>query len=308
MKKLFSILTISAFLLVGANSAMACWGWCPKDVTATGNYEGQARDYDSDYENRGNERAFAEGAGGPGAYVSTYANGYGYAQEMGFILGEGDADAWAWTKDYGKTSKAGAGAKVDGELIAGGEAFGLFGNREWVQGHTYFEGEVYQGHHAEESGYAAGFIRGGNQSYASFETMPDYFGDTGRGAAFAIGCEGGNEIKTKGMTEVSIDPYGQYRSIKGHTEQETTMTGRNGIANASVWGDGGVGGMISNQNGAYAGGAAEFNYSGNATRANGQADFSAKIKDTGNSTSITVFGSSSASLSGTPEFCGRIDK
>ena len=70
-------------------------------------------------------------------------------------------------------------------------------------------------------------------------------------------------------------------------------------------GQGGVGGYISNPNGAYAAGSAEYAYNGSATRAGGQADFSAKIKDTGHSTSISVFGSSSAFMSGTPDQCGR---
>jgi hypothetical protein len=242
MKKILSVLTVSAFLFVCANSAIAgCWGWCPKDVTATGHYAGQAYDYEYDSEHRGNDESFGAASGGPGAVVDTYANGYGYAQQSGFILGDGDADAWAWTKDRGLESKAGSGAKVGGSLIAGGEAVGLFGNRETVTGHTYFSGEVQQGNHAEESGYSYGsHIMGGNTSYATMVTNNDYFSDSGRGFAAAGGIESCNELKTVGKTEVSIDPYGQYRSIKGTTETETTTQARNGISTSymdgSWWG------------------------------------------------------------------------
>jgi hypothetical protein len=210
----------------------------------------------------------------------------------GFITGTATPKAWAWSKDYGRTSMAGAGAVFEGSAFSMGYAFGREGCPEWVSSDLFISGEVYQRNWAGETGYSAGGISGGNESGASF-TAGDFDLDVGNGFAFDMNYVSAKAI-TKGMTQVSIDPYGNYRSISGFTENFAQVMPGCGatLYESSVYGSGGLSGIIGNGP-SYGAGDVSFSYNGN-TYGAGSANLNATVITGPNSTTVTVSGSSTA--------------
>jgi len=212
------------------------------------------------------------------------------AFEAGFVIGISDAKAWSWAKDFGKTSKAGAGAKFEGFALSSGVAIGEGGCDELVTSNLYVEGSVYQYNEAAETGYYAGGISGGNDSGAYFYAV-DNDQDSGNGFASDINFVSGKAI-TKGETFVTIDDKGSHRSIFGTTNNFAKIETHDTLQQANVYGNGGVGGVIKNGN-SFAGGNANFSYSG-ATFGKGSATLKATVVQSHGVTTATSFGSSSA--------------
>lgn len=320
MRKLLSL--IAVLFIMSASYGLACQGDGCADATVNGNYQINAfdSDYSSDY--TWNDGAYAEAGGNAGGTLDTFANAEcittwewvqtgrwfwqghfeevqipGFAQQFGTMDANADPSAWSWAKDYGLTSKAGAGAKFEGEVSSFGEAFGLGGERESVASDLYVNGSVYQENYAKETGYGAGGISGGNSSGGNFYSS-DYDYDSGKGFASDYNTVNGSMI-TKGKTEVTIDPYGSYRSISGQTENFASVEDNNYLNSANVYGSGGIGGSISSYNGSFAGGSADFSYNGG-TYGAGAACLDAQVSN-GNA---SVSGSSYAT--GNCDNCGQV--
>jgi len=185
-----------------------------------------------------------------------------------------ETKSWAWTKDLGLTSKAGAGAKVEGskwDILVGGYGFGLNGDFESSYSRVGFGADLYQANKAGEfaaDGYATGFNESGFDFYVDKEVT-----DIGQsstwwifdipGAATGLHGISGDAI-TKGKTEVTIKPDGSYRMASAETQNMTQINVPfDGSVNeyASVFGNGNVGAAIQN-GGSLAQGTASFNYTG----------------------------------------------
>jgi len=213
---------------------------------------------------------------------------------FGTIFADTDAHAWAYTKDYGLSSKAGAGAVVEGKVIAGGLAYGANGLPETVTVNLFFEGNVSQYNKAAEINYPGGQgITAVNESAAhgeAFKTISD-FGC--RGVEVELGTLDAKLI-TKGKSEVSIDPYGSNRSMTGYTTNETKISS-NGTAFAGMSGAGAVYGGITNGP-AIAAGYSGFNYNGVATYGTGNAFLNANILNNGST--VIISGGATSSING----------
>lgn len=202
----------------------------------------------------------------------------------GFVKADSESKAWSYTKDYGRTSIAGAGAKTESDAFTFGVATGLKGCREFVDSNVYVGGNVYQQNAAGETGYYGGFVEGGNNSGGNFYASDRDF-DSGRGFAMDKNYIEGSMI-TKGHTEVSIDPYGHRRSIDAMTKNMVQVNAPG--FDSSVFGAGGVGGVA--QKGMnYAGGNASFSYNGQ-TYGNGNATLNGSIHDHGNTSTVSATG------------------
>ena len=334
MKKLFVILFMVLSLVV-VGSAMACEGSeCNGNgATVDGYYQVFAADYDwsKSVSSYGNDYGFATGYYGIGGEMNTYADAEGCTSELvyhgkytglkalfdwrnwvreytpneafeqGFIYAKSKSKAFSWAKDSGLTSKAGAGIKADeGFVIIEGSAFGKDGDREMVQSRIVFGADFYQENAAKETGYYAGGVYAFNFSGLEFEAVTDWDTDINRNGVIHFNSECYTpDVKTIGKSEVTIDPYGSFRSIVAHTENMAyiepiapDMTMRY----ANVYGSGGVGGIIGNGD-AYAGGNANFNYTGY-TNGQGQANLNAVVNTQGQATTAWVSGSSSAVANG----------
>jgi len=293
MKKLFTyFIALSFALCMFAAPSMACSGWGCQE--ANGSYQGQAYSSDHDYSGsyRGNDTASARASGAAFGSVDTHASGHGFAQEFGFVSVNDKSCTWSWTRDYGYTSKAGAGAVTEGSAFVGGEAFGLCCGREKVNTEAEIGGSVEQWNHAEESGYSGGdFVVGGSHSGATF-TATNYGGDSGR--TFAADLEGisGRAI-TKGDTYVTIDPNGSHQSLYGKTEAMSRIeVCRPDSYQGSVYGVGGVRGGVSSGK-TFGQASSSFNYTGSHS-GNGAATINVDLYNGGNSSSVNVSGSSYA--------------
>jgi hypothetical protein len=212
------------------------------------------------------------------------------AIETGKMTGHSYSNAWSYSKDYGLTSKAGAGASFKGDAFSKGTAEGDGCGPEIVKSDLYVEGEVKQMNYAGETGYSAGGISGGNESGGSFKAVDSDF-KIGNGYVSDENYVSGSAV-TKGFTNVSIDPYGNNRSISGITGNFVSITSPDTISQANVYGNGGLNGVISNGS-SFAGGNVSFNYAGSTFGAGG-AMLNASVVTSGNSTTATVSGSSVA--------------
>lgn len=313
MRNLFLVGLLSIMLVMGASAAIACGGHnepqCgPRDANFNAAFNAESDDYS--YRARGNEQAEAGAYGFSGGNLNVTANADGTHKEIvgwkrvwifkvpvfgnvdnpadAYGYGEADSEskAWTWTRDYGLTSKAGAGAETNGEAFTFGAATGLKGCPETVDSTVYVGGNVYQSNYAAELGYSNGQgVDGGNMSNGNFYAA-DHDYESGRGfAADSNYIEGG--MITKGKTEVSIDPYGSHRSITGRTENMIQVNAPG--TDSMVFGQGGVGGNSAN-GASFAGGQANFGYNG-VTYGNGNANINASVVTSGEHTNVTVSGS-----------------
>ncbi|RLI60957.1 MAG: hypothetical protein DRO67_08510, partial [Candidatus Asgardarchaeum californiense] len=280
---------------------------------AGGNYgnasgSGYANDPDysfsRSYHGYGNDWSEASANGGGGFSVNAETTGNHFAGADVYGKAKGYADTCTWAYDTGFTSKAGASSEVDGWAYASGSTLAGFtdyrgrGVDSQIWGNTYFAAEVDQSNSVKEVGYSAGGISAGNSSYAGIENGRKFYdGSDWYGANFEDGYTKGF-IKTSGRSEVTIDPYGNNRSIAGYTTTNSyaDTNHRGDSSSAYMSGQGGIGGDISNQYGSYAGGQASFNYAGTTDRANGGASLNATINKTSYSTTVTVNASSHSSL------------
>lgn len=285
--------------------------------TATGYYYGNAPSYDesnsySGYPGAFNDDAHSSAQGSSGGNVSTSASAKGThpeivgwywwypiyievpneAYEEGGLEAQSNSNAWSYTNDYfSNTSCAGAGASFQGDAETYGLAIGPYGDREVVQGTVYVGGIVQQYHNANEAGYPSGsWVGGGNSSLAEFYAS-DYDYESGHGYVFDTNSIFGGAY-TEGHTYVTGDFYGAYRSIEARTWNEAGTYASHPMEYSRVTGNGGVGGAIINGN-TYAGGQSTFQYQGG-TYGTGNAALNANIVNYGNSSHVTVSGSSSA--------------
>lgn len=321
MKKLFVILFMVLSLVMAGSNAMACEGnECEGgDSTVSGYYFAQPMDYDKSFSKVGNDYGFAEGIYGVGGEMNTFANAEGCSREWvwtgwfrghweytpneafqeGSILATSEAKAWSWAKDYGLTSKAGAGIKAeDGFVIISGFVKGKGGEPEFISSRVIYGADFYQKNAANEVGYSAGDVFAFNQSGLNFEAS-EYWKE-GTFLGFHLnGADYTPDVITKGKSEVTIDPSGNYRSIAAHTENMSYMESLPNdmtMHYANVYGNGYVGGVISN-GAAFAGGNVNFMYNGY-TEGQGQAQLDAVVKTYGQGTTAYVSGSSSAVANG----------
>ena len=283
--------------------------------TVTGTYAGQAWDEVESESKTFNDYGYATGAYMIGGEMDTFADAEGYhrkyffcgplvpnkAFQEGTILAHSETKAWSWAKDYGLTSKAGAGIKADdGFVVIGGLAIGEDGQREFISSRVIYGADFYQSNLAQEVGYDAGDVVAFNESSLNFMASEQWKTSEGRDIVFHVnGADYTPEVITKGKSEVTIDPTGGYRSIIAHTENMAyiesvprDMT----MHYANVQGNGYVAGQISN-GGSFAGGKATFDYTGY-TQGSGQADLNATVNTYGNGTTVFVNGSSSAVANG----------
>jgi hypothetical protein len=293
-KKLFTILTAVLFVVCSFGSpALACSGWGCQE--ANGLYEGQAvsSDFSQSGSCWGNDTASSVASGASYGLVNTHASGFLVGQESGFVSGENTSNAWSYTKDYGQTSKAGAGAVTEGHMLAGGEAFGLFCDRETVNTTVQVGGLVEQSNAANEIGYAGGDgVGGGSFSGAEF-TAINYGGDGGSSFAADMKCISGKAI-TKGETYVTIDPDGRNQSLFGTTSamSQIEVCGCPDSYKGSVYGNGGVEGGVSNGN-TFGSASASFAYTGSHA-GSGAATINVNIYNGGNHSTVNVSGHSYA--------------
>jgi len=327
MKKLFAVLAISMTVIFGANFALACGGHgepkCgPRDADV--NLQFQADSFDDSYSSTGwrgnyNDSAYSEAGGYAGGTLDVHANAAGAHPELTFVGwywifpifdiemvdnaatadGYVDADstskAWSLTKDFGRTSMALAGAYTEGSAYTFGVATGLKGCREFVASDVYVGGNVYQQNQAGETGYYGGFVDGGNNSGGNFYASDrDY--ESGRGFAMDSNSINGSMI-TSGGTEVSIDPYGHRRSLEAITKNMVQVNAPG--FDSSVFGAGGVGGVVQN-GGTYAGGNASFSYNGN-TYGNGTATLNSDIHVHGTTNTVSASGHADSISDGSPQ-------
>jgi len=214
------------------------------------------------------------------------------------IVHSPEVKAWAWSKDYGLTSKAGAGAKVEGsvcDVFVYGKAKGIDGQTELSYSAVAIGGEAFQFNKAGETGYYAGFATGQNKSGFSFYAE-DNVSDEGQtysflglpigGASTSLHGIDGYAI-TKGMTEVSIDPYGNFRSAYATTSNFSNINFQADAVYGSVYGFGGVESAISNGP-SYATGSAGFGYSGSFSGSGNATVFNSVIVNPGGMTAISM--------------------
>ena len=301
------------------------WIPCARDIpecgefdrTPTGDQEvtgvADARSYNSDESDSstgGNDESHAFVSGWSSGYIDNFASGDRYARQDAFVKAlPVDLNAWSWSKDFGFTSKAGAGAKIDGswcDVFVIGESFGLGGDIESTYTEIGFGGFGTQYNFAGEEGYNAGFAIGGNTSGFEFEASNEYLSEgqswklfgfipiPGSGVLGFKGIDGG--AITKGKTEVSIDPYGYNRSVYAMTQNETSINVNAQNVNGNVWGNGSVQAGISGYGG-YAGGSATFNYNGQ-FNGNGYATTYNSVNRNGSGITATSSASSSAFADG----------
>jgi len=218
---------------------------------------------------------------------------FGPAIAGGFAGAENESKTWSWAKDYGTTSKAGAGAKTEGAALAGGLGAGFFGNNN-SESMALVGGTVEQFNEAGETGYGQTGAVAGNISGGVFE-VGDHDYDKGLFEAHTLaGAEG--KIITKGESFVTVDPYGHKRSAYASTENmvdidvDTLDCRRPDYYNGVVFGAGNVD-QQSGKGGTVAGGGASFVYGGNNFGA-GQAQSFSEVHVHSNSS--TAFSTSSA--------------
>lgn len=213
--------------------------------------------------------------------------------------------AWSWAKDNGLTSKAGAGAKIEGnwyDVIVGGYGFGLEGGLETSYTEVGIGGNIWQENSANEIGYYSGtFATGRNFSELGFTAYRSVFDQGQSDQWWIFDLAGANTLMfgiegkaiVKGKTEVSVDPYGDDRSAYARTENSAAINFPDAYVSGFVYGQGGVSAAAVN-GGTMAGGNASFMYSGNQS-GSGVATVNANIH-TGNSGSyISVISSASSS-------------
>ena len=222
--------------------------------------------------------------------------GKGYAHTWSYAIDTGLLGGW-----IGYTSSAGAGATAGGKAYFSGEAFGVKGCDEWIQGTLWIGGEVSQNNRAGETDYPDGqFVDGGNGSYA-FGLVEETYNVSGQsynllgwefgGAELTTQIKNKNAVSTQGTTFVTIDPYDSNRSFFGTTQNSASVNfGQLNLVDSLVNGGGGVAGMVNN-GGSYAIGQATFDYSG-ATQGSGNATISGSVQPG------TVFVSGSAHAAG----------
>lgn len=295
-KKLFTLFTAVLFVVC---LAVVPAGACRFCQSVDGSYEGQAAS--SDYSFRrshcgcGNDWAQAGAGGLVNGTLTTQAEGLFYASQSGWVRGCNSSDTWSYAKDFGTTSKAGAGASTQGSITTFGEAFGFCCDKELVDSTVTISGNVFQNNYAAELGYNQGQgIDGGSSSFANF-TASDR--DRHVGQTYCRSLSDYNSISgdasVQGHTTVSIDPYGSHRSFDGRTCAMSDINVNGASAyQGTVGGNGGVGGLVQN-NGTFAGANASFSYTG-AHAGNGAAQISASIYNGGNYSSVSVSGHSHA--------------
>ena len=305
--------------------------------TVIGNYHAEAWDLDESYSFTFNDHGYAGGEYMIGGKLDTFADAEGYscklvhddrypnwmwwkvkweytpneAYQEGSIKAESEAKAWSWAKDYGLTSKAGAGIKAeDGYVRFEAWVSGRGGDDESIRSQVLYGADFIQHNAANEIGYAAGGVSAGNESGLYFYGVTPYHDWSGLemiASYFGLMRENYTpDVITKGKSEVTIDPYGDYRSIVAHTENMSDISFPGGsrcnpspsvyLQEANVWGNGNVNGVIGN-GGAFAGGSASFNYSGY-TNGSGSADMNAYVNTHGDTTKVFVSGSSRAVANG----------
>lgn len=293
MKKSLFIALFAVMMMVAA-PAMAGWY-----VQVDGHAAGYAADPDSSYAvsnwGWGNDNASANANGGGGFVVDTFAQGLGYAVQDIDAYAKGISDTCTYAFDFGTTSMAGAVAKTKGFADAGGEAYGFLGSK--VEGFVFFEGTLSQSNNANEVNYPGNqFVAAGNESFMSYYAEDGFKDYGGLFWSAKDGAKICGEAITKGNSFVSIDYTGDHRSVVANTETSSHFdTSERGDA-AYMRGSGGVMGQVTNQYGAVAGGAANFNYTAKATdSARGAANLNAQINKTSGSTTVKVSASSYAS-------------
>ena len=205
--------------------------------------------------------------------------------------------SWSYAKDYGTTSKAGAGAVIEGDrrdAYVSAEATGIKGCDEVVSVTVGIGGNLYQENEAGETGYNSGTMAQGiNSSGLGFYAEKSAF-DKGQTYSF-LGYEFGGadahlhgiegKAITKGETFVTVDPYGHSRSAFATTENMSKVDFPN-LQTSFVYGGGGVGAM-SQKGSLFAGGNASFGYNGS-TAGNGSATVNSNIHDGHNGSSAFV--------------------
>ena len=287
-----------------------------EDQFVTGIAEAESFNSDlaeSDTGHHGNHNDFSMGSVQGWSYgsVENFASGDRFAQQSGKVFANPvDVHAWAWSKDSGLTSKAGAGAKLEAgryNVFVLGEAFGLGGDEEFTITTIGLGGRGYQNNTAGETGYQAGFAVGGNESGFAFEASSDQYLSEGQSSLLwgfipipgsgVFGYKGINgEAITKGKTEVTIGPYEYNRSAYAMTENMTNIDVNAQYVSGQVFGNGSVEAGIQGFGG-YAGGSASFNYSGQ-FNGNGSATTYNTVNYNGNGVSATSMTSSNAFADG----------
>jgi hypothetical protein len=315
MKKLF-VITLAAMMIFSVSNAFAggCGDYdCPGDRQANYNAAFNAFEDDYDYSSTGwrgnyNDKAWAEASGQAGGNLDVNADASGYTRIWFFkidnpaiALGGYEADnkdkAWSWAKDYGQTSKAGAGAVSEGEASTWGLATGLNGCRETVESTVYVSGGVNQYNTAGEEGYSGGFVWGENSS-GGYYAASDHDYESGNGLAFDTNDIEG-KIITKGMTEVNIDPTGDHRSFTAMTENMVNVEHTGHLDFGNVGGGGFIQGYVQ-KSGSYAAGNASFNYAGQ-TSGSGNAQIQGQVNNGSTYSSVSGSGSAFAISHGTPD-------
>jgi len=201
------------------------------------------------------------------------------ADVAGLGFASGDPHAWSYAKDFGRTSKAGAGASFGGEALVTGFAKGTC--LEDITGTLWIGGTVFQTNEAGETGYSLNQgINGGNWSEAGGYANKDIFNfDLFGIKTIAIDALFVNDaLETSGHTFVTIDPYGSNRSFYGTTKNSAAIDfGRQlNLQSSYVMGGGGVAGMVQNTQGSFVQGQATFSYVGN-TQGNGNATIQGSV-------------------------------
>lgn len=305
MKHFFTIIFMSVLLLMGTAYA----GGSYHTDNASG--AGWATDPDKSFSQShyGNDWAKADALGGGGfnVYAETTGRDFAGATVEGSTA-KGYADTCTYARDFGYSSEAGSFSEVTGWGWAEGST--LAGKTDWrgrgvdstIEGNTFFNAQVQQGNYAGETGYSAGWVEGGNKSFASINNGADF---SDYNDFYGLNSESGyteGEIYTRGRTKVSIDPTGNYRGFSAETTTNSYADTNHCGDSSSTYmsGDGFVAGSIQNQYGAYAAGSANFNYSGNTDSAQGAANINAQIKKTSNSTTVTVDANSFSRFGNTP--------
>lgn len=295
MKKILGIIFMA--IMLAAGSAYAC-DWCNGSHTDTAYGAGYAGDPDKSFSQSGygNDQASANAFGGGGFWVSAETTGNHFAGAEVDGIAKGYADTCTYAVDFGTTSKAGAISTVEGWSYAEGGT--IAGFTDWrgrgvdstIQGETYFDAQVQQANGAAETGYSAGWVDGGNSSFASISNGKGFYnGNDFYGANYEDGYTEGI-ITTRGNTEVSIDPYGNYRGFSASTKTSSYAdTNHRGDIDATYTeGRGGVAGVMTNSYGAMVTGDASFNYAGNCDTVEGRANVNAQIEKTSWSTTVRV--------------------
>ena len=298
MKKVIKSLVVSLaalMLVVSTSFAGGNYG----NASGSGYANDPDYSYSQSYGSWGNDWAEANANGGGGFSVSAKTSGdhFAGAEVNGTARGETDTKTFAY--DTGLTSVAGAKSEVNGFAFAsGGTLAGWTGVDSSIEGVTYFDATVSQSNEAKESGYNHGGIVAGNGSYASIENGREFSDNRDfYGVNYEDGYTEGT-IKTAGRSSVTIDPYGNNKSISG-TTRTTSYADTNhsrDSRNTYMTGGGSVGGGLDNHYGAFVGGQATFGYEGYTDRANGGASLNATINKTSYSTTVTVNASSHSSL------------